>query len=54
MELCGDATMTQYDSELLDKQLHRINAAPYAEGLLLASAFSVIVIFLLLGSAGIA
>jgi hypothetical protein len=46
--------MTQYDFELLDKQFHRINVAPYAEGLLLACAFSVIIVFILLGSAGIA
>jgi hypothetical protein len=46
--------MTQYDCDLLDKQFHRINAAPYAEGILLACGFSVIVIFILLGSAGVA
>jgi hypothetical protein len=45
--------MTQYDRELLDKQCHRINAASYAEGLLIACAFSVIVVCILLGSAGV-
>lgn len=45
--------MTQYDLELLDKQFRRINAAPYAEGLLLAVAFSIIAIFLLIGGGGI-
>jgi hypothetical protein len=45
--------MTQYDRDLLDKQLHRINAAQYAEGLLITCAFSVIIIFILLGSSGI-
>jgi hypothetical protein len=46
--------MTQYDSKLLDKQFHQVDAARYAEGLLLASAFGVIVVFILLGSTGIA
>jgi hypothetical protein len=46
--------MTEYDRELLNKQFHRTNAASYAEGLLIACAFSVIVVFVLLGIAGVA
>ena len=46
--------MTQYDCELLDKQFRRISAAAYAEGILIACAFSVIVICVLLGGVGVA
>ncbi len=41
--------MTRYDNELLDKQFHRINATPFAEGLFMACAFSVVIVVVLLG-----
>jgi hypothetical protein len=48
------ASMTRRDRELLNKQFRRLNRRPSADGLFVLSIASVLLICLLLGSAGIA